>query len=76
MVTIGVPVLKQGSVGPGVMLLQKLLADRGYDVGAAGADGIFGKATQAALIRFQEDRALNDSDGIAGSLEWRALLGV
>ena len=70
------PVLKLGSMGTAVVLLQKLLADRGYDVGAAGLDGTFGKATQKALIRFQTDRALNDGDGLVGTLEWRVLLGL
>ena len=39
---------------------------------ASGADGIFGKNTEAALVRFQRDHGLA-ADGICGPLTYAAL---
>lgn len=54
--------LKKGSKGEDVTALQKRLIEAGYGVGTAGADGIFGKDTEAALKKFQEDMGVL-SDG-------------
>lgn len=75
-VKVDMPVLRRGSRGRAVALLQRLLIDSGYSVGEAGMDGYFGKTTENALILFQNDRNLNDADGIVGGLEWRSLLGL
>lgn len=64
-------ILRTGSAGPAVQLLQLALNRAGY--GPLETDGIFGPATRSALIRFQRDRGLA-ADGIAGSQTHRALL--
>jgi putative chitinase len=51
-------VLRKGSRGEGVELMQTAL-------GITPADGIFGRGTQAALMKWQEDNGLV-ADGIAG----------
>jgi peptidoglycan hydrolase-like protein with peptidoglycan-binding domain len=57
--------LRRGDSGGPVADLQQMLIDAGYDVGSGGADGIFGKGTESALLQFQEDHEL-DVDGLAG----------
>ena len=64
-------VLRLGSIGPSVQLLQLALNRAGF--GPLEQDGIFGTATQNALARFQLSRGLTP-DGIAGSATHRALL--
>ena len=74
-VTVELPVLRKGSQGGSVGLLQMLLIGYGYAVGGTGADGIFGVATEHALTCFQEDTDL-EADGVAGAETWRKLLGL
>jgi N-acetyl-anhydromuramyl-L-alanine amidase AmpD len=62
--------LQLGASGYQVKRLQRLLAKRGFDPGAA--DGIFGAATAKAVEAAQQAHGL-DADGIAGPLTWRAL---
>jgi peptidoglycan hydrolase-like protein with peptidoglycan-binding domain len=57
--------LRNGSTGVNVKSLQNALITAGYDVGAAGADGIYGNATAAAVRKYQQDNGLA-VDGIAG----------
>ena len=64
-------ILKPGSTGPSVQLLQLALNRAGY--GGLSTDGVFGTATRGALIRFQAARALT-ADGVAGGETYRALL--
>lgn len=52
--------------------IQKALIAAGYSVGASGADGIYGKATQRAVEAFQRARGLM-VDGIAGPITQAAL---
>lgn len=56
-------VLRYGSRGPQVQLLQLALRRAGYDPGST--DGIFGARTQKALLSFQSAHRLN-ADGVAG----------
>ena len=63
--------LMHGSSGPSVQLLQLALNRAGF--GTVNTDGIFGRETKAALIRFQSAKGLRP-DGIAGNLSHRALL--
>ena len=64
-------ILRMGSIGPAVALLQLALNRKGSSAGLA-QDGIFGPATEAALRRFQQERGLNP-DGVAGRETHRAL---
>ena len=52
-------VLKLGARGEEVRYLQNMLISIGYKVGSAGADGIFGKATESAV------RSLQRTSGIS-----------
>lgn len=67
--------LKKGCSGEDVRALQLLLAGNGYDLGTAGADGIFGTKTDTAVRAYQTAKKLT-SDGIAGKNTMSALLGV
>ena len=69
------PTLKKGDSGEYVQLLQVTLIQRGYDCGSYGADGKFGKNTEAAVKRFQLDHGLT-ADGIIGEKTWNALDGA
>lgn len=55
----GQNVLKLGARGEEVRYLQNMLISIGYKVGSAGADGIFGKATESAV------RSLQMANGIS-----------
>jgi hypothetical protein len=59
-------VLKRGSRGEFVVLLQKDLITLGYDLGPDGADGIFEKDTEDAVKAFQTDMKMDEIDGWAG----------
>lgn len=63
--------LKIGSTGPAVQLLQLALNRAGF--GTLATDGIYGEATRYAVLRFQAANGL-ESDGIVGSITHRALL--
>lgn len=67
----GYPVLRQGSVGAYVLVLQDSLNKLGY--GTGGLDGIFGSATANAVRAFQSSRGLT-SDGVTGCLTWSTLM--
>src|SRR6056297_3511527 len=60
---LGVRMLKFGSVGDDVKELQIKLEQWGYHPGVA--DGIYGVATERAIIQFQKNQELA-IDGIAG----------
>jgi N-acetyl-anhydromuramyl-L-alanine amidase AmpD len=64
------PTLSEGAHGYQVKRLQRLLAQHGFDPGAA--DGDFGPATLKAVKAAQKANGL-DTDGIAGPLTWHAL---
>lgn len=63
-------VLKEGSTGPEVRQLQERLKALGFNPGMI--DGMFGMATEAAVIAFQKSQGLL-ADGIAGPRTLRAL---
>lgn len=56
--------------GPRVKELQRSLKRRGYNIG--NTDGIFGRGTERALMRFQRDVGLTP-DGVAGPSTLRLL---
>ncbi len=72
-VSVTVPVLQYGSTGVYVQSIQLLLIGKGYPCGSWGADGTWGKATEAAVIKFQQALGL-DADGIIGIQTWVKLL--
>ena len=65
-------VLSQGMSGSDVKAMQEQLIKLGYSCGSTGADGSFGAATKAALIKFQKDSKL-EADGYCGPLTYAAL---
>ena len=58
--------------GSQVTNLQNILIKLGYSVGLNGADGDFGPNTQAAVIKFQQDKGLTPN-GVVDSSTWIAL---
>lgn len=68
--TGGYPQLKRGSVSNYVCIAQDDLNTLGFRTG--GLDGIFGIATQNAVIRYQSSRGLA-ADGIVGCNTWSSL---
>ena len=73
-IPIQVRMLRRGMKGADVKTLQAALITYGFSCGAAGADGDFGNATDAALRKFQTKYGLG-VDGIAGTATWSKLLG-
>jgi peptidoglycan hydrolase-like protein with peptidoglycan-binding domain len=69
--SVALPILKPGMRGPAVAQLQERLKALGFLNGSA--DGVFGAATQAAVITAQQKFKLTP-DGIVGSATWSALL--
>jgi len=76
------PTIQRGSKGQAVKDAQQALLDRGYSVGPAGVDGIFGMHTFAAVVRYQEHRSAGEFwaltyplaiDGIVGPQTWGRL---
>jgi peptidoglycan hydrolase-like protein with peptidoglycan-binding domain len=63
-------VLSVGTTGSGVVELQNLLKEKGYDAGSS--DGVFGPSTLAAVIAFQKDEKLW-VDGLVGPSTLEAL---
>lgn len=64
--------LRKGCRGEDVKELQSALMLLGYDLGKCGADGIFGRKTQAAVKAFQKDEGIQ-VDGIAGPVTYSKL---
>ncbi|HWQ59036.1 MAG TPA: peptidoglycan-binding protein [Clostridia bacterium] len=63
-------VLRRGSTGMYVMILQSALINACFNPGVI--DGIFGTKTQAAVVAFQKANNLT-ADGIVGPKTWAAL---
>ena len=64
----------RGWKGSEVTKLQKALVALGYSVGSAGIDGDFGKDTDSAVHKFQQDNSL-EADGIVGPKTQAKLYG-
>ncbi len=72
---VTIPELSTGSTGGAVLALQTLLIHRwAVSCGSSGADGDFGPATRAAVLRFQSAEGL-ETDGAVGADTWAALIG-
>ena len=59
--TVAYTILKIGSIGNDVIVMQKLLIALGYDCGSYGADGDFGNDTQESLKLFQKQHGLEET---------------
>ncbi|MEU6313138.1 peptidoglycan-binding domain-containing protein [Streptomyces sp. NPDC047014] len=71
----GTPYTDRGDRGNKVREVQCLLRDVwGFNIGATGVDGDFGKATEDAVKAFQRSRGLA-VDGKVGPNTWRKLRG-
>ena len=70
-VASGYPIVRQGSRGVYVCILQDALTTLGYDTG--GLDGVFGVRSNSSVISFQNKNGLK-ADGIVGSLTWNSLM--
>jgi len=64
------PTIRQGDRGNFVTIIQYILNEYGYNL---IADGIFGTATNRAVLDFQRNNNLSQ-DGIVGRNTWNALL--
>ena len=64
-------IVKRGSKGAAVRLLQKRLNANGFSAGAV--DGIFGKGTEHAVQQYQQAHNL-EVDGIVGPVTWTLLM--
>ena len=71
---VTLPVLKKGSTGGKVKVLQALLKGNGYGLGIWGVDGDFGAATVKAVQQYQKKNGLT-VDGVVGKATWKKLLG-
>ena len=69
------PELYKGCKGKSVRALQILLIGNGCSCGSYGADGDFGSATKAAVVKYQNQNGLED-DGVVGPKTWAKLLGL
>jgi g-D-glutamyl-meso-diaminopimelate peptidase len=63
-------ILRLGSTGNNVKLVQSILTKIGYNPGTI--DGIYGETTRQAVMEFQRNNGLI-SDGIVGPMTWRLL---
>lgn len=70
-VASGYPIVRQGSRGVYVCILQDALTTLGYDTG--GLDGVFGVRSNSSVISFQNKNGLK-ADGIVGNLTWNSLM--
>ncbi|MEO6536116.1 MAG: LamG-like jellyroll fold domain-containing protein [Candidatus Paceibacterota bacterium] len=64
-----------GSSGLDVKTLQQILIARGFAI-PAGATGLFGPQTRAALARFQVSQGITPAAGYFGALTRKALTGI
>lgn len=71
LVAYGYPIVRQGSRGVYVCILQDALTTFGYNTG--GLDGVFGARTKDAVIQFQRKNGLTQ-DGIVGNNTWNTLM--
>lgn len=69
---VKLPTIQEGDSNAFVTVLQAMLLNRGYSLSDKGADGVFGKETTTAVMRFQRDWGLKE-DGIVNSQTWMYL---
>ena len=64
------PIVSRGAAGERVVTIQYLLGQRGYRL---AVDGLFGPATQAAVMSFQRRNKVVVS-GVVGNITWPKLV--
>ncbi len=69
--TGGYPLVKYGSRGVYVAILQDSLNHLGYNTGTI--DGIFGNKTKSQVIAYQKNNSLT-ADGIVGCKTWTSIM--
>ena len=67
----GYPLIRQGSRGVYVCILQDALMSLGYSTG--GLDGIFGAVTERSVREYQSKNGLQ-VDGLVGNKTWNKLM--
>lgn len=67
----GYPLVRQGSRGVYVCILQDGLTTLGYNTG--GLDGVFGSRTRESVIAYQNSKGLV-ADGLVGTNTWNSLM--
>lgn len=73
--SVTLEVIQMGSTGKQVATMQQLLISKwGISCGRAGADGVFGDDTKAALQTFQKRMGYKRVDCICGAITWADLL--
>lgn len=65
--------VKKGSRNEETKTIQQIMLDEGYDLSPYGADGIYGKVTEAAIRKWQTDNNLK-VDGIVGKETWQWII--
>lgn len=65
------PILKKGDHNDYVRAWQIYLRKNGYDIGKAGADGIFGNDTEKAIVKYQQDHGMES--GYIGPQTWATI---
>ena len=66
-----IPIISRGDVSPATCAAQAALNYHGY--GWIEPDGVYGPATESAVIRFQKNNSL-EADGVCGPSTWAKLL--
>lgn len=67
--TLKLPIVRPGSSGSAVRVLQQVLNFKGFNL---GVDGIYGSSTQEAVKDFQQTKGLA-GDGIVDAQTWAHL---
>jgi peptidoglycan hydrolase-like protein with peptidoglycan-binding domain len=73
--TATMPIIRSGSIGWPVKIMQTAIIGHGFSCGWCGADGEVGERTLQGLKAFQLANGLT-SDGICGEQTWAKLLNV
>ena len=71
---IKTPLLRGGEAGEGVRMLQNILNARLSTSNQLQLDGVFGRSTRKAVMRYQASVGI-DVDGVVGAETWGSLLG-
>lgn len=68
------PELRYGDTGSCVKVLQNILLNKGYSIGATSATGTFGSGTLGAVRRYQSSKLTLTIDGVVGPATWNRLV--